>query len=255
MRIAICDDNPEAVRAATRHVIRQGYNDHITIFDSADKMDPDELCGYDILFMDIDMGASFDLSGSFGGMDMAKKIRDRQSDLHIPGYGSLPLIIFITGYKEYMSEAFGVYAFDYLVKPVSDAAFDRTYKRAYDLINEMNDMDDTDDILTVHILGEVHSIRISEITYAESISRKNIIHLVNRSPIEYYGSIAELESELPASFFRIHKGFIVNMAHIIKYDRSSVTVEGGGCLMMSKYRYPEFTASYMEYIGSKGREL
>ena len=36
-------------------------------------MDPDELCGYDILIMDIDMGSSFDLSGSACEMDIVKQ--------------------------------------------------------------------------------------------------------------------------------------------------------------------------------------
>lgn len=272
IRIAVCDDEPEAVRCITGHIIRQGNDDMITVYDTPDRMDPDELCGYDLVFMDIDMGRSNRISvieinteGSIGipsvtdgadkkanGIELARLIRVRQESLYGTGFGSLPLIVFITGYREYMPDAFGVYAFDYLIKPVSDASFDKTYRRAGDLISKLSN---PGDILTIRTLGEVYTVRISDITYVESISRKNILHLADDSSIEYYGSLSELEYELPASFFRIHKGYIVNMDHITMYDRTSVTVSGGDRPMMSKYRFPEFTAAYMDHINKRGRGI
>ena len=44
--------------------------------------------------------------------------------------GSLPLLIFVTGYPEYMAKAFSVSAFQYLVKPIDEKEFEDVFARA-----------------------------------------------------------------------------------------------------------------------------
>jgi two-component system LytT family response regulator len=44
--------------------------------------------------------------------------------------GRSPLIIFPTAYDHYALDAFGVHAFDYLVKPVDGGRFAQTIRRA-----------------------------------------------------------------------------------------------------------------------------
>lgn len=47
------------------------------------------------------------------GIELAKELQKRNPTINI---------IFITGYKEYMGDAFGLYASGYLLKPVKEAA-------------------------------------------------------------------------------------------------------------------------------------
>ena len=58
----------------------------------------------------------------------------------------------------------------------------------------------------------------------------------------------ELEKELPDDFFRVHKGYFVNMNYVEKYDRSEITVKGGDVVLISKYRYAEFVTAYLLFI-------
>lgn len=58
---------------------------------------------FDIIFLDIQMDG-------INGMEAAKKIRERNANT---------VLIFITGIKEYVFEALDIYAFHYLLKPVT----------------------------------------------------------------------------------------------------------------------------------------
>ena len=73
---------------------------------------------FDICFLDIEMG---DISG----IELAKKIRKEQGDS-----GKRSIIIFVTGFREYMEDAFDVNAFHYLVKPIKEKKFAEVFQRA-----------------------------------------------------------------------------------------------------------------------------
>lgn len=70
----------------------------------------------DILFVDISMPRE-------NGIDFAKRAR-----LKIPSL----MIIFITAHKEFALDAFEIYAFDYIVKPISQSRLISTLDRAKD---------------------------------------------------------------------------------------------------------------------------
>ena len=66
--------------------------------------------------------------------------------------------------------------------------------------------------------------------------------------IEYYDKISSLESELKPDFFRIHKGYLVNIKYVERYDRTEVKMRNGDSLLISKYKYQDFVKRYLEYI-------
>jgi DNA-binding LytR/AlgR family response regulator len=45
--------------------------------------------------------------------------------------------------------------------------------------------------------------------------------------LTYYGSMEDLEQTLTDGFFRIHKGYLVNMKYIEKYDRIQLWMRSG----------------------------
>jgi DNA-binding NarL/FixJ family response regulator len=68
----------------------------------------------DLVFVDINMlGES--------GLDFAKRLREN---------GWQMKLVFVTSYKEYALPAFGVHAYDYMVKPVSQTRIQETISRA-----------------------------------------------------------------------------------------------------------------------------
>lgn len=241
MKIAICDDDKQAIEFLQSKIELLNNNDDITSFTHSDEMTPEKMTGFDLIFLDVEMPG-------MDGMELAKLLRARQEDISVPPFGSLPLLIFVTGYKEYMGRAFSVHAFDYLLKPVSAEKFQTSYIRAKKFIDGIHNQNT---VLSIRNAGKTFTIDMSDIKYVESLNRKNVIHFKNDDMLEYYGAMSELEKELGSSFFRIHKGYIVNMMFIQKYDRTSVTVKSDEVLMMSKYRYQDFATAYMNYLRQK----
>lgn len=85
-----------------------------------------------------------------------------------------------------------------------------------------------------------------EVYYIESNGRKVILHFQQQN-IEYYDKIGRLEQMLKPKFFRIHKGYLVNMRYVSKYDRTEVFMKNQDKLLISKYRYQDFVKAYQEY--------
>ena len=124
MNIAICDDE-ENIRIYIRKLIqKQEPFCKITEFSSGkellefqDETNAEEI---DILFLDISMGDE-------DGMTVAKQLRSQMESKKEAVWGSLPLLIFVTGYPEYMQEAFSVNAFQYIVKPIQESNFEQVF--------------------------------------------------------------------------------------------------------------------------------
>ena len=114
MKTAICDDDVNAINYLKAKIELQGNRDNVEQFMGASEMTPEKMCDFDLIYLDIEMPG-------MGGMEIANLLRASQEDARISPYGSLPLMVFVSGYKEYMAQAFSVQAFDFLIKQVSDA--------------------------------------------------------------------------------------------------------------------------------------
>lgn len=95
--------------------------------------------------------------------------------------------------------------------------------------------------------NRTRSVSADDIYYIESSNRKVILYL-RHEKIEYYDKISSLESELKPDFFRIHKGYLVNIKYVERYDRTEVKMRNGESLLISKYKYQDFVKRYLEYI-------
>ena len=95
--------------------------------------------------------------------------------------------------------------------------------------------------------NRTRSVSADDIYYIESSNRKVTLFL-RHEKIEYYDKISSLESELKPDFFRIHKGYLVNIKYVERYDRTEVKMRNGDSLLISKYKYQDFVKRYREYI-------
>lgn len=124
MNIAICDDEENIRIYICKLIQKQETFCKITEFSSGkellefqDETNAEEI---DILFLDISMGDE-------DGMTVAKQLRSQMESKKEAVWGSLPLLIFVTGYPEYMQEAFSVNAFQYIVKPIQESNFEQVF--------------------------------------------------------------------------------------------------------------------------------
>lgn len=81
------------------------------------------------------------------------------------------------------------------------------------------------------------SITLSDIVYIESYKHKNSIHTITEE-YHIYESMNSLQSRLSkAGFLRVHRGYIVNKAHVTKINNYIITMTGGIELPVSKANY------------------
>lgn len=233
IRIAICDDEKN-IRAYLRTLVRkQDSESEITEYASANEY----LSGgmeHDLLFLDIEMKGA---ASGMDGMSMAKQIRNMELDRQ-------PVIIFVTGYEEYVYDAFDVGAFQYLLKPINERKFAEVFSRAAEQI--LAEAEQKKKTLIIQYGSESRAIPLDSIYYLESRNHKVVLYL-KEGELEYYAKIGELEEELAGQFYRIHRGYLVNLAYVEGYDKAEVTLANGDRLPLSK-KYDDFAAAYLQFM-------
>lgn len=94
---------------------------------------------------------------------------------------------------------------------------------------------------------KTYSLRKHDIYYIENNLKKVIIH-THLENIELYASMKDIEEKLDSSFYRCHRGYIVNMEHIRAYSSDSIQINTGDNIFLSKEKYGDFEKTYMNYL-------
>ena len=234
INIAICDDEKN-IRAYLSSLIRkQNIECEITEYTSADEY-LSEQKEHELLFLDIEMKSA---ASGMDGMSMAKQLRGME---HV----KQPMIVFVTGYEKYIYDAFDVGAFQYLLKPIDEKKFAGVFRRAAEQI--LAEAEKQKKKLIIQYANTSRAIPLDDIYYLESQSHKVVIHM-KAGNLEYYAKMGELEEELQGQFFRIHKGYLVNLDYIDEYNRTEVVLVNGDRLLISKYKYADFVKAYLRYM-------
>lgn len=113
MNIAICDDE-KIVRLQIKGLIeKQKADGNLELYETGEEL---LAVGkhFDVVFLDIQMEG-------MNGIDTARALREQNEET---------VLIFITGIKEYVFDAFDVAAFHYLLKPIEENKFMEVFDRA-----------------------------------------------------------------------------------------------------------------------------
>ena len=213
IKVAICDDEKN-IRAYLASLVRkQGKECEIAEYVSADEYLLDQT-EHDLLFLDIELAGD---GPGMDGMELARRIRGMELERQ-------PVIIFVTGYEKYVYDAFDVGAFQYLLKPIDEQRFAEVFGRAAaQIIFEAEQKKKT---LVIQYGSESRAVPLQDIYYIESRNHKVAPYLKD-GELEYYKKIGRLEEELQGQFFRIHRGYLVNLAYVEGYDKTEATLTGG----------------------------
>lgn len=186
---------------------------------------------FDLVFLDIQMGG-------MDGMDTARALRKTQPEA---------VLIFVTGSKEYVFEAFDVSAFHYLLKPLEETKFKEVLARA--LLESQRHRAGRQERLFIRTKNL--TIDQKDILYIESRGKKVDIHTLKET-FSIYGAMNELETQLSKSFYRCHRGYLVNMAYITEYGPDRITLTGGDEVYLTRKKHGEFVKAYMWYLQNGG---
>ena len=232
MDIAVVDDE-KVIREHIREMIENQKPDcNVACFSSGEEL-LTAAKPFEIIFLDIQMDG-------MNGIEAAKEVREKNAGT---------ILIFITGIKEYVFEALDIYAFHYLLKPVTEQKFTEVFEQALREagLRKMRRKKH----LFINTRNKGITIDADNILYIESVSRKVEIHTM-QEVIEAYGALGELERQLGGSFYRCHRGYLVNMAHIREYKSDCITLTSGNTVYLTKKKYGEFVNAYMWYLQNGG---
>ncbi len=231
LKIAVCD-NDKTFRDYIGNLTRQCVEAQVNVFDNGEELIEDGT-EYDIILLDISFD---DNGGGLNGVEVARKIREKSDTI----------IIFVTALREYVFEGYDVGAFNYLLKPIDENKFREVMEKAVRRVRK----EKNDEALIIKVEGSYVSIPVKNIMYAENEARKIVLHTKNMGEGSYsfYGKMDVLEEKLGDDFFRSHRGFLVNLSEVSRYDSSNIELKNGDNVYMSKSKYNDFVTAYMNYL-------
>lgn len=235
MKIAICDDE-EMFSSQLKEYLESYYKSMDLIIDKFKsgeeflKRYTNMNCGYDIIFLDIEMK-------QIDGIETAKKLRELNNDI---------IIIFLTSHLEFAPEGYEVNAFRFLIKPIQKEKL----KNA--LLDVQYQIDRNKKILIKDKDREV-LLKYTDIVYIEA-QNVNIKICTMNEKFLIRKTLREIEEELKGpTFFKCHRSYIVNLDFVMDYDNKIITMENKEKISLSRNKYSDFKNSMITYLRSIGR--
>lgn len=208
MKCLVVDDEP---------IARDGIIDYI------EKLDFLEVCGVcssaieaadilkktdvDLIFLDIQMP-------HLTGIEFLEALENK------------PLTILTTAYSEYALEGFRLQVVDYLLKPITFKRFFQAAQKAKEVFELKSHVYNNENV-NVYVRQGDSFVKIAwtDILYVESMQNYLKLHFNDKTLI-IHQTMTSLEDMLPKdSFFRIHKSFLVNIAHIETINGGRIFVD------------------------------
>lgn len=238
IKIGICDDDVYLTTLMEDMLMNLGKEQHIQIrcevfFDGLSLWESIEQGNrFDLLYLDIEMER-------LGGIDTAAKIRQQ---------GLPVLIVYVSGYEQYLKQLFITEPFRFLSKPVEWEEFRSVFQAAYQRICMKPEY------FSYISNKTLRKLPLSEITYFESRGRVIYIHEAGKKAREekFYGKLNTVEEQLSNShgrFLRIHQSYLVNFDYIKSMTFTSVSMLDDTLLQISKERQKNIRHQFCTLAG------
>lgn len=244
MKIAIIEDEKSHADLLTEYICSWGKERKVPVdihsFFSAESFlfHWDIESDFDVLFVDIQMKA-------MNGMDMARTIRERDSDI---------IIVFTTGISDYIQEGYEVEAMHYLLKPIHREKVAQCMDKAKVRRKEK-------DFLLVHHFNEIRKLNVELINYVEARGHGCILGIAGRdkeknrqSPnswkeMEVTESISKLEKVLsPYGFLKCHRSYLFRVGNVYHIDKKEIYFDDGSHIPISRRLYGEVNQAFIKYF-------
>ena len=219
--IVVIDDEPKA-REAILSILSLSPIELNIIGEAGDVESAYELISTkspDLILLDINLpdGSGFDLLKRFGKINFK--------------------VIFITAHQEHAIRAFKYSAVDYILKPITAGGLFSAIEKAAEEISKQETVLKLGTLLSnleklkkivLKTAESIHIINVSQIIRCEADVNYTTFFLQNEEKLLVSKSLKEYDELLgQAGFFRTHQSHLVNLDHILRYDKMD-----GGYLVM-----------------------
>ena len=185
--------------------------------------------GPDVVFLDINMPV-------LDGFDFLEEYNDRNF-----------MVVFVSAHEEFGISAVKVRAADYLLKPVNPeqlaVAIDKASLLIRDHFNMQMDalyenlrsVSRQDKKIILKTTEQIHLLDLKSIVSCESDSCYTTVHTMEGEHIMVAKTLKEYEEMLSGcGFYRVHKSFLINLAHIKRFDKQ----DGGYIVLTNDLKIP-----------------
>jgi two-component system LytT family response regulator len=213
MEVLILDDEHSG-RSSLQILLKQYCTDFIANIESVATIETAKEAilkkQFDIIFLDIQLksGLSFDL------VDF---IDDNTK------------IVYVTAFSNFAVSAIKYKAFDYLLKPVDPTELLNCVAKCFRLKNKKSKT-----YLNIKNNGVSTPIEQKSILFIEADGPYCKIHLHNNQIFISAQTLKSISEKLNNDFIRVHKSYIVNLAHITGYTQKEVIMENGQKINVSR---------------------
>lgn len=175
LNIAACEDKAEDMEHLRRMLFGTGLSYDIAEYTAAETLidDIENRRGqFDIFLLDIY------LTGQ-SGIEAAQRIR---------ALNDAAIIIFLSVSEDFYRDAFDLYAFHYLIKPVKQEELCEVLKKAADTLDKR-----IDETLQISFRGQNITLRYSDIVYISSSNHTLCVYVRSGQEYSFYGKLDDME--------------------------------------------------------------
>ena len=235
VRVILCDDDTTFLREICREVertfARLNMKASVTAFSSPSEISPELFAACDMAFLDIDFEQE-----ERNGIDAARILR--QANGHA-------LIFFVTNYIDYAPAGYEVQAFRYILKRDMGEVLERYIMQAVESMAEGREY------LRLRDKEQTVDLPLEQISHLEVLDHYVSVHTA-KGTYTLGATLSGMESELGShGFLRIHKSYLVNMAHVRKFRSRECVLTDGTSLAVSEKNYSQQKQKYLLWKGLK----
>lgn len=232
LKVLVFEDHADEVQILSEYAKHFFETRHISYdldFRSAFPDDLDLISGYDIIFLDIELGEQ-------NGISFGKKLTEQYPEM---------VTIITSQYSQYLIEGYKINARRYFLKPYSQDFFNA----------EMDDVLSSTYFKQHYGFYDDHiapfKIHYRDILYVEYALHKSVIHLSGSKVISCRYPLKYWHDKLSGKgFSQPYKSFIVNLAHIddLTENKKEIIMGSGDAIPLSKHYKKQFLFDYTEYL-------
>ncbi|MDD3278771.1 MAG: LytTR family DNA-binding domain-containing protein [Lachnospiraceae bacterium] len=229
-QVAVCDDEEKIAEAVCSLLTEWNPQIQVACFSSGEEL-LEAYHSWQAIFLDIDMGG-------IDGIETARRIREFDREVKI---------VYLTAYRDYVSGAFGVHAFQYLLKPVKKA-------EVWQVLEEIFRYAGTQRKSIILEFDTVHGLvclPVEEICYFEYENRRvTIVTGTDRYYLkERIGAVKERMEQY--GFSMPHQSFVVNMFHVKNVQGGMILLDNGMELPLAQKKQKAWKQELVAYLSGR----
>ena len=235
LKLAVCEDEPAEYEMLKHLLNASGKVEDIDYFPEGSVLLKSFYTGkYDLVLLDIYMKG-------MGGIETVAGIR--QTDEEVP-------VAYLTGSGDFALEAYHYHVLRYLVKPPKKEEVEELLCVAEKMRAHLPS-------LTIRTDGRERKVPLRQVRYIEQNNRTLNYFLTGGEKLTSRGRLDEVEQSVPCPpFYRCHKSFLVNLAHVKDFDEdlNVFVMSEGGVVYVRRQSTREAVRAFRGFMFAQLRE-